>query len=253
MVKKAKDSCGIRLNVFVARAAGLSRRKADAAISAGRIEIDGEVVDRYGYRIAEGESVTLDGRRLRLPPSNIWILMNKPGGYITTRSDPFGRKTVMELLPKNHRNLFPVGRLDYETTGVLLFTNDGNMAQRMLHPSYGVPRSYLVEIVGKLSTDEIEIARRGVILDGRRAVPSRMEMVKQDRNSQSWRIDFHEGRYHEVRRFFGSIGHEVISIERFSFAEIEVGDLTMGGSRVLTAIEVKELKKRLERYAGNRD
>ena len=249
MKVETEDSKAVRLDVFVARSTGLSRRKADLVISSGRVRVDGRVVDSPGHRVEGSQRVFLDGKRLRLPSHFTWIVMNKPQGYLTTRSDPSGRKTVMELLPDRYKRLFPVGRLDSATTGVLLLTDDGATAQRMLHPRYEVPRQYRVKIATPLTAAELRLIRRGVILDGRRAVPLRTELLHDERDGQIWLIELSEGRYHEVRRIFESIGHEVIALERISFAGIELGDLPIGRWRLLDGDEVKN---RLERYDRDR-
>ena len=238
-----------RLNVFVAKSAGISRRKADGVIKEGRVLIDGKVVDTPGSKVDISRRVEFDGDVIEVDEKLIWVLMNKPGGYITTKSDPNGRPTVMDLLPEHFQRLFPVGRLDYITTGVLFFTNDGDTAQKMLHPKNEVLREYSVQIEGNLTPNEIELAKKGVIIEGRRAVPIGVRSISKHRGREVWRIGFCEGRYHEVRRFFAAIGHNLRSIERVSFAGIEIGGLKAGEWRILDEIEINNLKKRLENYA----
>jgi len=237
-----------RLNSYIARALGISRRKADLIVQSGEVAVDGELTTRPDIRISEEHSVHYQGKPLQILDKTVWILLNKPMGYITTKNDPSGRPIVMDLLPEEYRNLFPVGRLDSSTTGVMLFTNDGQLAQKLLHPKYCVPREYNVEIEGVLGEEGLEIAKRGVIIDGRRAVPSEIDLVRRTPNGEFWRIQFREGRYHEVKRFFAALGHEVKSLKRLSFAGIETGDMVNGSWRFLSEFEISLLINRLEEY-----
>lgn len=241
----------MRLNVYIARATGLSRRAADSAVREGRVTVDGSRTDFPGEDVAEDSDVRFDGKPVNPPEEDTWVILNKPAGYITTRDDPAGRTTVMELLPKRLRRLFPVGRLDAETTGLLLFTDDGKAANRLLHPKFGVPRRYVVELSGSLSEDDVTLARRGVILDGRRAVPTEFEKIDSRKNGECWMVEFREGRYHEVRRFFAALGQEVIKLRRVSFCGVTTGDLGEGEWRLLTKDEVDRFMERLEGYTSD--
>ncbi|MCK5832221.1 rRNA pseudouridine synthase [bacterium] len=238
-----------RLNSFIAKATGISRRKADEAIKNGEVSIDGEVILNPGTKVVNNPVVKYQAQEIQLPEKNIWVIMNKPAGYITSRNDPPGRPIVMDLLPKSLAHLFPVGRLDSFTTGILFFTNDGKTAQRILHPKYCVPREYRVEIEGRLSFIEIELANKGVILDGRRAVPRRIERMKTGSSSEIWLVEFAEGRYHEVRRFFAALGHKIKSLERLSFAGINTRGLKKGEWCYMTEKEILQFKNKLENYA----
>lgn len=237
-----------RLNAFIARALGISRRKADEIVKGGEVFVRGEPALRPDIRLGREDEVFYLGQRLKILDNDIWILLNKPIGYITTKNDPTGRPIVMELLPAEYRGLFPVGRLDSSTTGVMLFTNDGKLAQKLLHPKFCVPREYRVEISGCLSEHEMALALQGVILDGKRARPFSMIPSGRSELGELWRVEFREGRYHEVRRFFAALGHEVKSLKRISFAGIELGKLTTGKWRLLADEEICSLKDRLEEY-----
>jgi len=247
MIEKRRKT--FRLNSFVAKAAGISRRKADAGIFAGEVSVDGETTCDPSVVVGRDNVVRYRKQAIRLFDEHIWVLLNKPRGYITTKSDPHGRPTVMDLLPPEHKTLFPVGRLDSDTTGLLLLTNDGYLTQRLLHPKFRVPREYRVEISGRLSPDEVEIVRRGVILDGRRAVPSSLSIASTKKKSEIWRIELREGRYHEVKRLFSAVGHEVLALTRTSFAGIEIEKLPEGHWRLLRDNEIEVLNERLEKYA----
>ncbi len=234
-----------RLNVFVARATGLSRRAADRAVEEGRVKIDGETVLEPGTNVESGDEVTFDGRPIESPEEFVWLLMNKPEGYITTRSDESGRQTVMDLLPEHLHRLFPVGRLDRDTEGVLLFTNDGKAAHRMLHPSHGVERTYRVWLDNRLSDRELDLVRKGVLLDSKRAVPLELKMI--GKIQPIYEITLTEGRYHEVKRIFSALGRDVLKLERLSHAGISAGKLKPGEWRILEKKEIENLKSRLKR------
>lgn len=229
------------MNSFVAKATGLSRRGADEAIFEGRVSIDGKRVDHPGIKVTGEEKILFDGKRLSVDDEKIWIAMNKPPGYITTRRDAHGRRTVMELLPEKYRKLFPVGRLDTNTTGTLLFTNDGEIANALLHPRFEMVREYEVVIRGHLTDDEIALAKKGVLIDGRVARPKNIRIVKKEKDREVVLLEFREGRYHEVRRFFLALSHKVISLDRISFAGISAKDIPQGKWRLLRVEEISRL------------
>ena len=151
----------------------------------------------------------------------------------------------MELLPEELKHLFPVGRLDADATGVLLFTNDGQTAQMLLHPKYQISRCYEVRIGARLNEDEVKIIKRGVIIDGRRAIPKSLRRIEANASGEIWNIELCEGRYHEVKRIFAAIGHNVLSLERVSYAGIDIGNLKSGQWRELTNDEIEKMKKRV--------
>jgi len=238
----------LRLNVFVARASGLSRRAADGEVVAGNVAVDGITVREPGFRVNPGQKIFLNGKEIELPDRFIWLILNKPTGYISTRSDPHGRRTVMDLLPEKYRTLFPVGRLDTDTTGLLLFTNDGKTANNLLHPRYSVPRVYRARIAGKLDEEVLSFVKRGVMVDGRRVFPESLCKLYTREDSEVWEIRLVHGRYHEVKRFFSALGKVVVSLKRLSYAGIELEHLAKGEFRELTRREIAEMKTRLESY-----
>jgi len=248
--RNRRELTKLRLNVFIARASGLSRRHADTAVFDGRVSLNGETAEKPSLQVGPEDRVTLDGKILALPDGETWIVLNKPTGYITSRSDERGRKTVMELLPPKFRKLFPVGRLDRDTTGVLLFTDDGPAAHRILHPSFETPRKYRALIVGTLSENERMAAKRGVIVAGRRAILSSLQRMGKTPRGEVYEVELTEGRYHEVRLFFKALGHEVLTLERLSHAGITASGLQRGQWRFLSKNEIRDLKSRLERYAS---
>lgn len=235
-----------RLNVYVARATGLSRRAADQVIFDGRIRIGSEIVDEPGTQVEDSDTVYYDGKRIRLPEDKTWLLMNKPPDFITTRKDESGRRTVMELLPPHLRRLFPVGRLDRDTEGVLLFTNDGEIAHKLLHPSFEVERQYRALIDKPLSFTEIELIQRGVFIDGKKTAPAKIFHARDSR--PIYELTLTEGRYHEVKRIFSAVGREVLHLERTSHCGITAGNLKPGEWRLLSSGEIDSMKSRLVHY-----
>jgi 23S rRNA pseudouridine2605 synthase len=241
-----------RLNVFVARATGLSRRAADKVIFDGRVSIDGEIVIEPGRQVDTNNLVAYNGNPLALPNEPIWLLLNKPKGYITTRKDESGRRTVMDLLPEHLRGLFPVGRLDFDTEGVLLFTNDGETAHKMLHPGFEIERVYRAFLSTRIKPSDIDLARKGILLDGRSALPVNIICSNYGESRSVCEITLAEGRYHEVKRFFKALGYEVTSLERLSHAGISAEGLNRSEWRLLKKSEIEALKSRLEHKIDQR-
>jgi 23S rRNA pseudouridine2605 synthase len=234
----------IRLQKFLSQAGVASRRAAEELILDGRVRINGQVARELGVKVdPAADRVEVDGRRVRAA-APVWIALHKPEGYVTTRSDPEGRPTIYDLLPKHFSGLFHVGRLDAGSEGLLLLTNQGELANRMLHPRYAVERVYDAVVLGRLSDAELRQLREGVELeDGlaraaaveRRSVPAPgVERV---------RVTMLEGRKREVRRLFKAIGHPVRRLVRRSYGPIELKGLRPGQWRRLTAEEVAAMEK----------
>lgn len=236
-----------RLNVYIARATGLSRRAADRAVQEGRVKVNSEVVCEPGRQVETADKVEFEGSEVSLPEKFTWLIMDKPRGYITTRSDESGRNTVMELLPKHLHNLFPVGRLDRDSEGVLIFTNDGKTAHKMLHPSFEIERTYRVVLDKELSDNDFKLAKRGVLLEGKRATPVELNRAGKPFGHAVYHITLTEGRYHEVKRLFAALGREVLKLRRLSHAGITSRGLKAGDWRILSDEEIEKLKSRLER------
>jgi pseudouridine synthase len=242
---------GIRLQKLLSMAGVASRRAAEQLIVEGRVVVNGEVVMTLGSRADPArDDIRVDGRRLRFDVRQRYIVLNKPRGYVTTRKDPEGRKTVMELLAGVREYVYPVGRLDYETDGLLLMTSDGELAARLTHPSHEVERVYEALVVGAPSEDALERLRRGVHLDGRRTAPAGVRRSgtsgKGKKQLTMLTIALREGRNRQVRRMCASIGHPVRRLTRTKMGPISLGDLRPGQWRDLTPNEVKKLKAAAE-------
>jgi 23S rRNA pseudouridine2605 synthase len=226
----------MRLNAFLARAGVASRRRADELIKAGRVTVNGEpgqlntVVGARDRVAVDGEEVSR--QRLR------YVLLHKPAGVVTTAHDPQGRPTVVELVPAEPR-VVPVGRLDADTTGALLLTNDGRLAHRLAHPRYGVEKTYLAEVEGDPDEDALQRLRDGVELDGGRTAPARARRLGRGRVE----LVLHEGRKHQVKRMLAAVGHPVRRLHRSAYAGLTLGGLEPGACRELEPSEVDLLRR----------
>ncbi len=235
----------LRLNAFLARAGVASRRKADELILAGRVTVNGGPGE-LGTFVSDGDRVELDGRAVR-PQRLAYLLLHKPAGTVTTARDPHGRPTVVDLVPRDVR-VVPVGRLDADTTGALLLTNDGALAHRLAHPRYEVDKVYVADVEGQPTDDELAALAAGVELDDgltararvRRLGPSRIELT------------LHEGRKHQVKRMCEAVGHPVRRLHRSAYAGLTLDGLDPGRYRPLTGAEVRRLRDAVARPAPTR-
>jgi len=238
----------IRLQKILAEAGLGSRRVAEEWIREGRVRVNGRVA-RLGDRAdPERDAVRLDNKHVRPRARKTYILLNKPRGYVTTVSDPQQRDTVLDLLPGGlRRGVKPVGRLDVQTEGLLLLTDDGNLARLVTHPSTGCPKEYRVKVSGVPSEGRLERLRRGILLDGRRTgscTVERMETTAGRGEGNSWfRVVLREGRTRQIRRMFEAIGHPVSKLKRISIGPIRDERLPMGAYRILLPGEVEALRK----------
>ena len=233
-----------RLQKFLSRAGVTSRRAAEEWIKAGRVSVNGQVVTEMGIKVDPDRDVVLvDGRRVKadLPP--VTVMLHKPYGYVSTRKDPQGRRVVMELVGEGLRGrLYPAGRLDYDATGLLLLTSDGELAHRLMHPSYEVPRTYRVTVAGEVSRDTLRQLAAGVEIDGRE-VSVAVQLIKLDEDKTVLELTVWEGRYHLVKRLMEKMGHPVLKLKRIAFGPLRLGQLTRGVYRMLTAEEIAALKQ----------
>lgn len=225
----------MRLNAFLARAGVASRRGAEELIRAGRVRVNGEVAGLATF-VEEGDRVELDGRELT-PEPLAYVLLHKPAGVVTTASDPHGRPTVVELVDLPQR-VVPVGRLDADTTGALLLTNDGGLAHRLAHPRYGVDKVYEVEVEGEPGEDELRCLAEGVELDDGRTAPARVRRLAPSRLE----LTLHEGRKHQVKRMCEAVGHPVAHLHRSGYAGLDLAGVGPGAWRELSPGEVDALR-----------
>ncbi len=233
---------GIRLKKVLAEAGIGSRRACEELIDRGRVAVNGEVVRVQGMRVdPESVVISVDGLRINISPDKTYLAMNKPRGIVTAMSDPQGRKTVTDLLPESADRLFHVGRLDAETEGLLLLTNDGELAHRLMHPSFGVQKTYLAEVPGPIARDLGKRLHAGVELEDGPAAVDRFRVVGASGTRVMVEIVLHEGRKHIVRRLLEVVGHPVSRLVRTRYGDVRLGDLKAGGTRPLTRQELGSL------------
>jgi 23S rRNA pseudouridine2605 synthase len=228
----------VRLNAYLARAGVASRRKADELIKAGRVTVNGEPGQLNTF-VAKRDRVELDGRPLERQ-ALAYVLLNKPAGVVTTAHDPGGRPTVVELVSSYGTRLVPVGRLDADTTGALLLTNDGELAHRLAHPRYEVEKVYEAEVEGEPSDDTLAQLEQGVELDNGRTAPARARLLGLSRVE----LAIHEGRKHQVKRMLAAVGYQVRVLHRSRYAGLTLEGLEPGAWRELEPFEVERLRSR---------
>ena len=239
--KTQKPSEGIRLNKFIAHAGICSRREADMHIKIGSVKVNNKVMTEMGYKVKPTDEVQFDGQRLQAEKPT-YVLLNKPKGFITTTRDEKGRKTVMDLVANATKaRIVPVGRLDRPTTGLLLFTNDGDLAKKLTHPSTGVKKLYHVVLDKNVSGQHLQSIKAGIKLDDGSIKADEVSYV-QGASNREVGIALHSGRNRIVRRIFESLGYEVITLDRVLFAGLTKKDLPRGHWRHLSQTEVQQLK-----------
>jgi 23S rRNA pseudouridine2605 synthase len=230
----------MRLAKYLAHAGVASRRAAEDLVRAGRVTVGGERVLDPARDVDEGSGVALDGTEVEGPEARVVYAVHKPEGVVSTASDPGGRPTVVGIVPEEWRRLYPVGRLDADTTGLLLLTNDGDLAHRLTHPSFEVPKTYRA-LVERPPVEEPALRglREGVELDDGLTAPARVRRLAPD----ALELTIHEGRKRQVRRMCAAVGHPVRTLERIRFGPLQLGDLAPGGHRRLSAAEVERLRQ----------
>ena len=231
----------IRLNKYLSNAGICSRREADVLIQTGVVTVNGEIITELGYKVKLGDAVQYDGETINAETKR-YVLLNKPKGFITTMDDPMGRKTVMGLVRKACRErIYPVGRLDRDTTGLLLFTNDGDMAKKLTHPRYQAKKIYHVELNKSVAREDLEKLMKGVDLEDGRTRFDVADFVK-DGSAREIGVELHSGKNRIVRRMFEALGYEVVKLDRVQFSGLNKKDLPRGMFRHLTESEVSFLK-----------
>lgn len=231
----------MRINAYLARAGVASRRGADELVRAGRVSVDGATAELTTV-VAQGQRVTVDGRAVD-PEPLAYVVLHKPAGVVTTARDPHGRPTVVGLVSHRSR-VVPVGRLDADTTGALLLTNDGALAHRLAHPRYGVEKVYEARVVGVPSVAELRQLQDGIVLEDGRTAPARARLLRRGRDEATIELALHEGRKHQVKRMCEAVGHPVIALHRSRYAGLDVSQLPPGAWRELTRGELEELRAR---------
>jgi len=234
----------VRLNKFISQAGVASRREADRLISEGRVQINKRIVDELGSKIDDEKDVVyVDGRKVQPPERHHYLVLNKPPGYLVTLKDPFKRRTIRDLLPAAMGRVFPVGRLDLDSQGLLLLTDDGELAYRLSHPRFQVKKVYVAKVQGLPSPEALARLERGVYLDGKKTAPAKVSVLAQGPKSSVLRIEIHEGRKREVRSMCQAAGHNVLELKRIGYGGLELRNLKPGEWRPLEPREVHRLRE----------
>ncbi len=239
----------MRLNKYLAQSGVASRRKADELIRAATTTVNGKLIIDPAYQVADGDEVFFDGRRLELNRETKLLVLNKPAGIITSARDEKGRKTVLDLIPGKER-LFPVGRLDKDTTGLLLLTNDGELANRLAHPRWGIERIYEVVVDRPLDTDECRKMERGIYIGEDEFGRAKVVEQSTDKTRTTVILSLKRGKKREIRRLFYRLNRKIFSLRRTEFGPLKLGDLPLGRWRQLNPKEIKQLKGSLNGYQG---
>ena len=237
---------GVRLNKYIARSGVTSRRKADDLIDQGRVKVNGEVVKEYWYRVQEEDTVEVNGTVIS-PRRHVYILLNKPKDTITTTDDERDRETVLDLIrlpDKENLGLFPVGRLDRDTLGVLLITNDGDLAHRLMHPSYEIDKLYLVRTKEPVKPHQLDQLREGVALEDGPAAADQVAYARSDDHHEIG-LRLHEGRNRQIRRMMDALGHDVVHLERINYAGLTAEGVRRGKWRRLRPHEIDALRRKV--------
>ncbi len=232
----------MRINKYIASAGVTSRRKADELIEAGKVKVNGKVLENPGYQVSDGDLVEVDGVAIKPASKLVYYLLNKPCGFVTSTADKEGRRVVTELVPDEIR-VFPVGRLDYNTSGLLILTNDGELANKLMHPSGEFDKTYLVRCTGIVTRAEASRLAKGVDIGGFVTSPAEVKLIRHDKNSTVAEITIHEGKNRQVRRMFEALGHEVTELQRIRLGNLTIGKLALGQCRKLGPAEIEYLKR----------
>lgn len=230
-----------RLQKVIANSGVTSRRKAEELIKNGRVKVNGSLVSEMGFKVSETDRVEVDGVLIGTE-DKVYYLLNKPRGVVTTSSDDLGRKTVVDLIPTDKR-IYPVGRLDYDTTGLIILTNDGEFANYIMHPRNKIDKFYIAKIKGILTPKDQMILKSGVIIDGVKTSRSRVKVKKIDKikNESIIELTIHEGKNHQVKKMFEALGYEVLKLKRERVSFLNLKGLKSGETRLLTPKEIKKL------------
>lgn len=231
----------MRLQKYIAEAGICSRRKAEELIAEGKVKVNGAVVTVMGTTVDESDRVEVSGELINSLEKKVYYMLNKPKGYVTTVKDQFGRPSVTELAGVTDKRIYPAGRLDYNTEGLLILTNDGDFVNKIIHPSNKIEKKYEAVINGKLTDDEAEKLRRGVVIDGKKTMPAEVFLSEIYKDKSIVEVTITEGRNRQVRKMFEAVGHHVIDLKRVALGGLTLGNLKTGRIRKLNPSEVGAL------------
>ena len=232
----------MRLNKFLSNSGLASRRKCDQLIEEGKVFVNGKQVTELGSQINEKkDKVTVEGKTITLPSSFVYIKLNKPKGYACTAHDEKGRKTIYDLIDSEER-LFSIGRLDYDTEGLIFLTNDGDFANRIIHPKFEIDKEYIVTVEGKMQESEFAVLRNGVVVNGERMPEARVKPISFDGKFTKLSVIINEGQNHQVRRMFEAIGRDIKLLKRVRIGSVKLGNLYRGKVKPMTEEEIESFK-----------
>jgi len=226
----------LRINKFIASAGVCSRRNADEIILSGRVKVNGQVVNELGMKITDNDKVEIDGNKICLEDSKVYIMLNKPKGYVTTSKEQFNRPSVLDLIETNKR-VFPVGRLDMDSEGLILLTNDGEFANKIIHPTKHVPKKYIVELKKEISNDAIDRLRQGVDIGGYITRTATIQKV----NNKKLIVVIYEGKNRQIRKMCEAVENKVVALKRVAIGGLTLGDLKLGKYRFLSEKEIRKI------------
>lgn len=233
---------GTRINKYLAECGLSSRRKCEAFVSEGRVKINGKRIVGLATEVESNDIVTVDDKRVVPIKKHVYLMMNKPKGYVCTSSDEMGRKTVLDLIKDRTERIFPIGRLDYDTEGLLLLTTDGDLSNRLAHPRNEIPKTYLARIEGEVSEEELDKLRGGIILDGVKTKKCRIKVIEVAGGDTRLEVTITEGRNRQVRRMFEHINKHVAFLKRVAIGDLKLKGLNRGEYRELSESEIEYLK-----------
>ena len=235
----------MRINKYIALCGVASRRKAEELILAGKVKVNDNIVTELSYQVdEENDVVKVDDKIIKEENKLVYILLNKPEGYITTVKDQFDRESVLDLVTDIKERVYPIGRLDYETSGLLLLTNDGDLTYKLTHPKHEVDKTYVARVKGKLTPDEIKMFKSGLKIEDYVTAPAKLKVIRYDEktNVSLLEIKIHEGKNRQVRKMCKAINHPVLRLKRTAMGKIRIGECEIGKYRYLTEDEIKYLK-----------
>jgi len=234
----------MRLQKYIAKSGYTSRRKAEVLITEGKVKVNGVVVTEQGIQVDESKDVVeIGGKKLVVEATFVYVLLNKPTGVVSTVSDQFERPTVLSCISGINERIYPVGRLDYNTSGLLILTNDGEFTNRVTHPRYHVPKTYRVEADGRLNINDLDRLRKGIRIEDYETQPAIVKVVKENSRGSVVEITIHEGKNRQIRKMFDAVNHPVLKLKRIKIGEIDDKNLNIGQWRNLTEAEVNYLKE----------
>ncbi len=233
----------MRINKYIASAGIASRRKADELIENGNVKVNNIVLTELGYDVKPGDIVEVNGRPIDVEEKKIYIMLNKPTGYITSVKDEKLRPTVMDLVAEVDARIFPVGRLDYNTSGLLIMTNDGDFAYKVAHPKHKLGKTYIAKIQGFLTRGKITKLEKGIDIGGFVTSPAKVNIIKELPKHTLVELTIYEGKNRQVRKMFKALGNPVVELERIAIGDVRLGRLAIGGYRKLTQKEIEHLSK----------